>query len=654
MRSLRFSSSLIKKLMIVMVFVMVFCSTPLFFHSSLFEAEALTDVVFDDIDVVDDIIAADLDLTDYQYNQNRSLEVFNFVEFGYSEYQNQLDNYGLYVYLYNPERLDLNLTSGKNKIEMAIGWDNDGNPNRYEKFLLSFCSISEVNPVYHTLIKYRVVDHVSSYDDKNILQRVLSSSRRYDLSGIELLINGDTNATEYGIGQTYTFTGFGEGLASSGAAALSCISTQLETIELDVEHTNYRTGISDLGPGHQNEINSVYFSVPNKYFDEFGTLQRILAEWFEYKTKNIVVTTNQAFYDQLELYKIFDVGDHSDDVPYNIYSGYEYTIYTPPFGGAASVTETYNWVYNIAPANAYGHTWSTDSRSTILPINFKVNSIDDEVSKELISEKIYDLALYGDSSLAIDENVDPGRTKGYNLKEFDAEADIQQLLSYNSTHGFWDRWADFGLNIALFGSEDLDEDLTVLPIYKIQASDMLKTDAELSSSLLINASDVNAFKNAYIDSTMEDSSLVLFRFAINDYYSERASRTGNTAPGSEDTYVCSETYFNDFDIIQLTFHRDGIYKVIPVVSSPMDIINGITPPVEPEPNDPLEDIFGTGYDWLLDLWEKAKPYLMVVAAVLVLLLLIPIIKFIVTIISGLAKASKKSVEKQKNRDKLRK
>lgn len=654
MRSLRFSSSLIKKLILaVMVFVMVFCSSPLFFHSSFFSAEATSDVAFDDLDVVTDLTDAGLDLSDYGYNPNRTLEVLNFVEFGYSEYENYLDNYGLYLYLYNPSRLDLALTSGKNKINMAIGWDTEGNPNRYEKFLLQFCSVSEVNPVYHTLIKYRIVDHISTYDNKMIVERVSPTSRRYDLSGIELLNNVDINATEFGIGQTYIFSGFGEGLGSSGAEDLTCISTQLETIELTVEHTNYRTGVSNLGPGHQHEINSVYFSVPNKYFDEFGTLQRILAEWFEYKTKNVVVTTNQAFYDQLELYKIFDVGDYSDDVPYNIYSGYEYSIYTPPLG-SASVTETYNWVYNIAPANAYGHTWSTASRSTILPINFKVNSINDDVSKELLAEKIYDLALYGDSSLAIADTVDPGRTKGYNLKEFDAEADISELLSYNSTHTFWDRWADFGLNIALFGSEDLNEDLTVLPIYKIQASDMLLSDSELSSSLLVNPSDVSAFKNSFVNAALEDSSLVLFRFATNDYYSEKASRTGNTVPGEEDTYITSQTYFTDFDIIQLTFHRDGIYKVIPVVSSPMDIINGITSPLEPVVNDPLDSIFGPGYDWLLDLWEKAKPYLMVVAAVLVLLLLIPIIKFIVQIISGLVKASKKSVEKQKNRDKLRK
>lgn len=171
---------------------------------------------------------------------------------------------------------------------------------------------------------------------------------------------------------------------------------------------------------------------------------------------------------------------------------------------------------------------------------------------------------------------------------------------------------------------------------------------------MVNSSDIRDFKSSFVNASFDDSSLVLFRFGTNDYYSEKASRTENTVPGQEDIYISSQTYFTDFDIIQLTFHRDGIYKVIPVVSSPLDIINGITPPLEPEPNDPLDSIFGPSYDWILNLWEKAKPYLMVVAAVLVLFLLIPTIKFIVQIISGLFKASRKSVEKQKNKDKLRK
>ena len=41
----------------------------------------------------------------------------------------------------------------------------------------------------------------------------------------------------------------------------------------------------------------------------------------------------------------------------------------------------------------------------------------------------------------------------------------------------------------------------------------------------------------------------------------------------------------DFDIIHLTFNRDGVYKVIPAVSNPIDVVGDITAPLDmDEPN----------------------------------------------------------------------
>ena len=49
---------------------------------------------------------------------------------------------------------------------------------------------------------------------------------------------------------------------------------------------------------------------------------------------------------------------------------------------------------------------------------------------------------------------------------------------------------------------------------------------------------------------------------------------------SGQAYRAWESVFFDFDIIQLTFNRDGKYTVIPAVASPIDIVNDITPPVQ--------------------------------------------------------------------------
>ena len=71
----------------------------------------------------------------------------------------------------------------------------------------------------------------------------------------------------------------------------------------------------------------------------------------------------------------------------------------------------------------------------------------------------------------------------------------------------------------------------------------------------------------------------MFRFAKTDYYSAPAVYTGYTGSIDEsDAYVASQTVFLDFDILSLTFNKEGVYTVIPAVSNPVDIVNGFTPP----------------------------------------------------------------------------
>ena len=71
----------------------------------------------------------------------------------------------------------------------------------------------------------------------------------------------------------------------------------------------------------------------------------------------------------------------------------------------------------------------------------------------------------------------------------------------------------------------------------------------------------------------------------------------------------------NFDIIQLTFNKDGEYTVIPVVSSPIDIVSDITPPVF------LDD----GLEW----WQIL---LMLILIVLLLVLLWPVLPYIIRFI----------------------
>ena len=125
----------------------------------------------------------------------------------------------------------------------------------------------------------------------------------------------------------------------------------------------------------------------------------------------------------------------------------------------------------------------------------------------------------------------------------------------------------------------------------LKEEDLQGSDEEIAERLLINAGDVSALKSYYRDAVTvseiddEEKVVVLFRFATSDYYSAAVDimelRTILPDKHTEgQAYRAWESVFFDFDIIQLTFNKDGVYKVIPVVSSPIDIVNAVTPPVQ--------------------------------------------------------------------------
>ena len=76
---------------------------------------------------------------------------------------------------------------------------------------------------------------------------------------------------------------------------------------------------------------------------------------------------------------------------------------------------------------------------------------------------------------------------------------------------------------------------------------------------------------------------MLFRFATSDYYAApvdiyQSDFWGTVHKGQ--AYVARQSVFFDFDVIDLTFNKDGVYTVIPVVSDPIDIVNDLTSPTD--------------------------------------------------------------------------
>ena len=575
---------------------------------------------FDNTNVLDDLSSSTangkaFDIKNYPFNENGEVQIISFIEYCYSYKANLRDHYGLYIYIYNPQGLNLSTDTKQNKIQMAVSYDAEGNPNDYEKFSLEFCSKVESGNYKNLFYKYKVIDR--EINGTTFDERVNSNERRYDVSGVELTTYGAQNATEYHIGTTYRFTGFAEGYGSDETAKSTLDSEieKIETVKLSVKHTFYRSETSALGAGHQNQLDTVYFSVPKSYIEEYGRLQRIKAEWYEYKTKEILVTSNTVFYNAASPY----IGVKLGTTP-NQYGLYEYVkeIGCSLGIGAGKAGDMYvaQWGWNLGtgyfhvPTNVLYYMFLVDDIEKYDPYAETV-TIGGVQSNDLYQyiknyRKTYTSGRLPikDGTISADlfeSDIDASRKMdnesgkiqlGYSYYDFDADVDLQTLSSWSETSpSFWDNWLNFGLGAAFMGGPD-EESRTVAPIQILKASDMTGTNTEIAERLLVNINDVDAIKTEYNNAVTingandEEKVVVLFRFATSDYYSEavdiiepKAGFMWSDKHYEGQAYIAQESVFFDFDIIQLTFNQEGVYTVIPVVSSPIDVVNDITPPV---------------------------------------------------------------------------
>ena len=270
---------------------------------------------YDSTNVLDDLKSATVDdqpfdLSAYPRNPFGTPQVITFAEYCYSQYENGNGNYALYIYVYNPALTEFSLISQRNKIEISsdffyVGEEATvGSVKDYTKFPLKFCNAS-TGEYENRFLKFRIVDDAGVLLKAEREREETTGSRYYHIAGIELFaIGGDaTTAQDYWVNQYYQFSGYAEGYGDSEKFPFQCdVTGNAEAVQLAVQHTYYRTESSGKGANYQNQLDTVYFAVPKRLFDTYGKLQRIKAEWWEYKTKDYVVTSNSEFYNAVQSY----------------------------------------------------------------------------------------------------------------------------------------------------------------------------------------------------------------------------------------------------------------------------------------------------------------------------------------------------------------
>ncbi len=610
---------------------------------------------FDKTDIMEDLGSSTIDgkpfnLENYPKNPYGSVEVLSFIEYCYSFYENGNGNYALYVYLYNPALVDIDVTNTANKIQIATDFFYEGEsgklgePQSYSKFSLKFCSVS-TGEYDKRFYKFRVVD------ENNVIlnairtyEKTFGGKRLYALSGVEWVDKNTSEIDDIKFGKRYVYSGYAEGYGNSDGFPLTCNVDFLETVELDVHNTFYRPNDNEDIVGQngmtQDQLNSVYFAVPNRLLEEYGGLQKIRAEWWEYKTNPIVITESEELYNALNAFIGVDVGSYNSDVGFSLTTKREIVASSGDLTSYRS-----DWGYNIDDGlllncsnevSALYYLFDTfdETENKYIPLDdFKLKGEELEKYVESYDKSFTNGTLNVDGKKIsadlftgdIDEKRQAdGYKVGYNDVTIDKD-EVYNILSREDTTPWWQIW----------GSQyEETEFANVKAIEEVTADSMKLDKKEFCDTYLVDYDDYADLKAMYdeavtlnpLDPDDELKTVFLFRFAQTDYFSRALEvgywksvvfpPTGSGWVFGYDKYptgYAQTTAFLSFDVIELTFLKDGVYTVIPAVSDPIDIFSDVTVPEADKPQFP---------DWV-------KYLFMALSLIVLLVILMPILPYIV-------------------------
>ncbi len=584
----------------------------------------------DQTDVLADLMTGEtFDVTQYQWSQDSDDHpvLISFVEYCYSAILNLQKYYGLYVYVFNPRGSVLMQEGHEISIATAYSTADDtggSKPIEYDTFELTLVDTSDNLADKNTknmFWKFKVVDKAGK-DGLTLQQRANPMERRYDVVGIQLVGAFDDEGVDvipkdFQIGCSYKYSGFANGMALTNDQPIVCKQEHLDTITLDVQSTYYRTDTSNKGNGWQNDVNSVYFSVDKDYFNNYGTLKRIKAEWYEFVTSDIVVTSNNAFYTEMLPNlgkKYFDL----TNMQYGLACGLENNAIpnvglvncAQYFGNVSSQNGIYSKLYYLFNTSAIQ---SYDSNKGLLEQggiraetlgsyieNFVTNNPSIAGDTFAINGKTYSKALFAtdisDSrKISNSMGVVQSGFDGKSTYDFDVDVEHLNYETWDWNNGsYWDNvsmmdgdnWAWWH---ALWGNfpEQEEELQDIKYIVMVDESDLSLSKTDFCKKYLINTYDYDSFISYCRQEFYAEREVVLFRFAVTDYYSEMATVIKNTSlgftPYEDEAYRAFGSVFLDFDIIKLTFKdKGGNYHAIGVVADPINIYPDVTPPIEIE------------------------------------------------------------------------
>lgn len=536
------------------------------------------------------------DLKDYPHNANAKPQIISFVEFCYSYYAEKQSDYGLYIYMYNPQDVAIDTNTLRNKIQLTYG-----NKPSYKKYTLKFLNYSNEAGIEGRFYKFKI--ELSEAERADILRTLSPDERVYKVSGIELSVKN--KVTEHTTAQTYTYKGFAVGYGSELAETdtLSCKVDGFDKyISLDVRSTYWRPDGTHEDLHSRDTLHSVYFAVPNSIVNEYGEMTGVHATWLNVQTAPIIVTGNKTIYNALEPYiaKHQDAGS-SEEYPENKtlnyalvtdsdmthyghghYGTLAYNVWTSNDSGVC--TQCYERIIYELRYLFYADNGNADAY--VLPAEKLVGDEKKGVKGwfETYTSKYGGALVNNRFSKDLFDHVDDEFT------EVNITANDEFKLSDVTTTKNWWSW--------LFGPGS-DQTVTGTNTYNISAIQKVTTKdfddytkAVFEDKFYVDESDYDELRQYVIESNAKNETVYLFRYYQSVYDSQEArefkfvedwalarGKFGNYEEMDTNAYIAQMWVQLDFDIIDLTFTKDNVSTIIPVVMNPIDIAADADAPV---------------------------------------------------------------------------
>lgn len=623
-------------------------------------------IQFEQTNVMDDLENSTVDgkafnISDYAFNNSEEASVLMLVEYCYSFYANLQDNFGLYLYVWNPQGLKFDTGSSLNAVQLSYGSKAD-----YVKYSLEFLNRSERTNYEGLFYKFKV--RLSLSQREAMLEALNSSERIYHISGMELLETGESLPHEYAVNAVYTYSGYAQGYGpNEGADTLTYTRSEGEVFVIeddDLHQTFYRPSGNVSGSFFkQDTLHTVYFSVPNELIERYGRLAVIRVQWLEAVLSPFLITGNQDVYNALQNYIGQTMGEYNEeDFEYGILGGYEVT--TSGIGELVLTHRTAELAYNPW----YKFLESADRQLDRICLAFNSGDETDSADTYRVGgEMLLDLMkeysrsstdkVLGMYARELFSSVD----EAFTVVDIPAEREYS-LTSEKISQTFWEK---------VFGTSHVEYSDTfdgIEAIHPVSEQDFGASKEQTCQNLYIDLNDYDEFLSVYEAAERDEETVYLFRFDQSEYSAwevtqgkwEKATQWVPNAIGpggmfqtvyklsDSDTngYLAEETVYLGLDLIQMEWDDGEKRVVIPIVSSPIDVVADGTPPVH------------TTSDKDLAWWQILLAVLALILVVILLFKFAPVLVFAVGKVIALpfkaVGAASKNLKKRRKEKKAQK